>query len=121
MSKDNPEPYSAVKAKLIQQILRKQELEAKLNKVEDTIYDKENAYFSESNFGNIVKGFDNFTKANTGGSHKKKIVYTDDDHIFSLSSANFVKHYSRRQGLSVKGDEYDEYEDSVEPLDGSNL
>ncbi|CAH2351398.1 chromatin modification-related protein Eaf6p [[Candida] railenensis] len=119
MSKsDSTEQYDAVKAKLTQQILRKQELDAKLSKLEDKIYEKENEYFAESAHGNIVKGFDNFTKANTGGSHKKRIAYTDDDHIFSLSSASFVKSFARKQGLTGKNDELDEYEDSVEPTNG---
>ncbi|CAK7895907.1 chromatin modification-related protein Eaf6p [[Candida] anglica] len=119
MSKpDSAEQYNAVKARLTSQILRKQELDAKLSKLEDHIYEKEDEYFAESTFGNIVKGFENFTKTNTGGSNKKRIIYTDDDHIFSLSSANFVKNFSRKQGLNGKNDEMDEYEDSVEPTNG---
>lgn len=120
MSKpDSADQYNTVKNKLTQQILRKQELDSKLSKLEDSIYEKENEYFAESTYGNIVKGFDNFTKTNTGGSNKKRITYTDEDHIFSLSSANFVKSFSRKQGLSGKSDDLDEYEDSVEPTNGA--
>jgi chromatin modification-related protein EAF6 len=121
MSKpDSAEQYNAVKARLIQQIVRKQELDDKLSALEDAIYEKENEYFAESAYGNIVKGFDNFTRASTGGSHKKRIHYTDEDHIFSLSSATFAKLFARKQGVSAKGDELDEYEDSVEPNGAAN-
>lgn len=112
------ERYTQLKRQLTEQILKKQELDAKLLALEDAIYDKENDYFNESTYGSIVKGFENFTKTNTGGSNKKRIVYTDDDHIFSLSSANYVKTLMKRQGLSLLGskDDLDDYEDSVDPI-----
>lgn len=69
-----------------------------------------------------MKGFENFSKNSSssgGSSNKKKNLYTDDDHIFSLSSANFVKALMKRQGLSMNGstskDDFDDYEDSVDP------
>lgn len=112
------ERYTQLKRQLTEQILKKQELDAKLLALEDSIYDKENDYFNESTYGSIVKGFENFTKTNTGGSNKKRIVHTDDDHIFSLSSANYVKTLMKRQGLSLLAskDDLDDYEDSVDPI-----
>lgn len=125
------EQYTNLKNQLTQQILQKQELDNKLNKLESEIYDKENEYFNESTFGNIVKGFENFSKTSGGGlngSNKKKITYTDDDHIFSLSSNNFVKTLMKRQGLHVPSstssnqlNDLDEYEDSVDPSMNNKL
>lgn len=116
------EQYTALKDQLTQQILKKQELDAKLGKLEDSIYDKENEYFNESVYGNIVKGFQNFTKTNTGGMNKRRISYTDDDHIFSLSSVNYIKTIMKRQGMSANGraEDLDDYEDSVDPTGGNN-
>lgn len=103
--------YTELKNQLIKEITKKQELTEKLNDLEDLIYDKESEYFNESQYGTIVKGFENFSK-NTN-ANKKKIVYTDEDHIFSLSSTQYIKNLMRRQGEPVKED-YDDYEDTVE-------
>ncbi|ABN65188.2 predicted protein, partial [Scheffersomyces stipitis CBS 6054] len=114
--------YTEIKNQLTSSILRKQELTAKLNALEDSIYEKENEYFNDSTYGNIVKGFENFSKAGGGGSsNKKRIQYTDDDHIFSLSSVNYIKTLNKRQGVTmngVNGNDLDDYEDSVEPANG---
>ena len=122
--KDAPsiEQYTALKDQLTQQILKKQELDSKLSKLEDSIYEKENEYFNESVYGNIVKGFQNFTKTNTGGLNKRRITYTDDDHIFSLSSVNYIKTIMKRQGVNSNGGRYedlDDYEDSIDPNNGN--
>ena len=110
--------YTAVKDELVKQILKKQELNNKLGDLEDEIYEKEYEYFQESVYGNIVKGFDNFLKS-SGSSTKKRLNYSEEDHIFSLSSMNFVKQIQRKQGTgpsssSIK-DDFDDYEDSVDP------
>lgn len=112
------ERYNGLKAKLISEIVRKQELSSALEDLEDSIYNKENDYFGESVYGNIVKGFDNFNKSNTGGSNKRKLTYSDEDHIFSMSSVNYVKNVMRKQGLASNGsknEDFEDYEDSVEP------
>ncbi|KAK6459134.1 histone acetyltransferase subunit NuA4-domain-containing protein [Scheffersomyces xylosifermentans] len=130
----NIDKYTELKNQLTSQILRKQELTAKLNALEDSIYEKENEYFNDSTYGSIVKGFENFSKTGGGGSNKKRIQYTDEDHIFSLSSVNYIKTLMKRQGQlngtngtagpgggsgsggpSNAKDDLDDYEDSVEP------
>ncbi|CUM63166.1 uncharacterized protein PRCAT00000734001 [Priceomyces carsonii] len=109
--------YTAAKDQLTRQIVQKQELDARLAKLEDTIYDKETEYFNESMYGNIVKGFDNFAKNSSGSSNKKRLQYTDDDHVFSLSSSTFVRAMMKRQGLgSSSKEDFDDYEDTVEPI-----
>ena len=174
-SKPQPKPtidqYNALKKKLIQLILKKQEINAKLSKLEDQLYQKESNYFEESTVGNIVKGFENFSKASGGallssggggggggkggsgsggggggagggaggGGYKRRIIYTDDDHIFSLSSTNFVKNMVKKHGQNFKEstpttnggsganssiasgntskqEDFDDYEDSVDPI-----
>lgn len=113
------EEYNQLKSQLTREILKKQELTNKLTQLEDKIYERENDYFNESTYGNIVKGFENFSK-NTLNNNKKRIVYTEDDHIFSLSSTQYIKELSKRQGHSMKED-YDDYEDSVEPPDANGV
>lgn len=145
--------YNDLKKKLIQQILKKQEIGNKLSKLEDTIYQKESDYFESSYSGNIVKGFENFAKSGGGGASgvsgggggggsgtsgfKRRIVYTEDDHIFSLSSISFVKNMVKRHGANYAAattvvgngslsngsassiinskDDFDDYEDSIDP------
>lgn len=137
------EQYNELKNQLTQQILKKQELDSQLGTLESTIYDKETEYFNESIYGNIVRGFENFSKNSGGGSagsmgsNKRRLAYTDDDHIFSLSSINFVKTLMKRQGLSINDsyqytdspssnsnnptkDDFDDYEDSVDPNIGKD-
>lgn len=103
--------YNEVKQQLVKEINKKAELQEKLQKLEDEIYHKENEYFAESIYGNIIKGFENFSK--NSNQNKRKITYNEDDHIFSLSSQAFVKDMMKRQGEDVK-DDYDDIEDSTE-------
>lgn len=118
-SKKGQDEYQELKSQLTKEILRKQELNNRLNKLEDLIYERENEYFNESLYGNIVKGFENFSK-NTNTSNKRKIIYTDEDHIFSLASTNYIRNLMKRQGEThyqgqALKDDFDDFEDGVEP------
>ncbi|GEQ67666.1 hypothetical protein JCM33374_g1331 [Metschnikowia sp. JCM 33374] len=117
MSKKEPtiDRYTKLKNDLTRSILKKKEIDAKLAELEESIYEKETEYFNDSTYGNIVKGFDNFAKGSSGGSNKRKLVITDEDHIFSMSSATFVKALSKKQGTASGTTDLDDYEDSVEP------
>ncbi|KAM9900480.1 hypothetical protein OXX79_005122 [Metschnikowia pulcherrima] len=121
MSKQGPsvDQYTKLKNDLTRSILRKKEIDSKLAELEDTIYEKETDYFNESTYGNIVKGFDNFAKNSSGGSNKRRLVITDEDHIFSMSSATFVKTLQKKQGTASTTTDLDDYEDSVEPANGN--
>lgn len=113
--KDAPvDHYTKLKNQLTRLILKKKDLDAQLAALEESIYDKEVDYFNESTYGNIVKGFDNFAKSSAGGSNKRKMNYTDDDHIFSMSSATFVRTLMKRQGVAPSTPDYDDFEDAVE-------
>lgn len=120
MSKKEPsiDQYTKLKNDLTRLILKKKEIDAKLAELEETIYEKETDYFNESTYGNIVKGFDNFSKGSSGGNNKRKLVITDEDHIFSMSSATFVKTLLKKQGTASAATDLDDYEDSVEPGSG---
>ena len=121
MSKQGPsvDQYTKLKNDLTRLILRKKEIDSKLAELEDTIYEKETDYFNESTYGNIVKGFDNFAKNSSGGSNKRRLVITDEDHIFSMSLATFVKTLQKKQGTVSTTTDLDDYEDSVEPANGN--
>lgn len=114
MSKATPtiDQYTQLKNDLAQKILKKQQLDLQLQELEDSIYDKEAEYFNESTYGNIIKGFDNFAKT-LSSSFKRKLAYTDEDHVFSMSSATFVRTLQKRQGTGQP--DYDDFEDSIEP------
>lgn len=97
--------YEKLKNDLVNLIIQKNKLSNKLSSLENSIYEKEYSYFSDSTLGNIVKGFDAFSKTSSN-SLKKRIPFTDQDHIFSLSSYNYIK--------SLKASDEEEFEDSVE-------
>lgn len=116
LKKAGPEQYEELKERLVKEILEKQQLDAKLEELEENIYEKEHDYFQESVYGNIVKGFENFGKPSVSASNRKRPVYSDEDHIFSMSSVNYIRNMMRRQGAGTSGrEELEEYEDSVEP------
>lgn len=121
MSKSEPslDAYTKLKDELVSLIIKKREVDAQLAKLEEEIYDKELDYFNDSAYGNIVKGFESFGKMSSGGSNKRKLVYNEEDHIFSMSSATFVKSIMRKQGVNTNGGDLDDYEDSVEPVNAS--
>lgn len=121
MSKKEPslDAYTKLKDELVKLIVKKNEIDAQLAALEEEIYDKELDYFNESTYGNIVKGFENFGKMSLGGSNKRKLVFNEEDHIFSMSSATFVKALMRKQGINGATD-YDDYEDSIEPSSGNS-
>ncbi|CAI5757404.1 unnamed protein product [Candida verbasci] len=128
-TKVEKEKYNELTRKIRDQIIKKNELIDKLNNLEDKIYQKENEYFEESVIGNIIKGFENFSKSSgstTGGSiinSKRRVTYTDDDHIFSLSSVKYIKNYSRRHNYTngSKDDNFENFEDSVEPPNNKSI
>lgn len=120
MSANEPtlDAYVKLKDELVALILKKRDIDAQLATLEEEIFDKELDYFNESTYGNIVKGFDSFGKMSLGAFNKRKMVFNEEDHIFSMSSATFVKSLMRKQGVPTSGGDLDDYEDSVEPSNG---
>ena len=122
MSTQEPslDAYTKLKDELVNQIINKNDIDVRLAALEEEIYEKELDYFNESTYGNIVKGFESFGKMSLGGSNKRKMMYSDEEHIFSMSSATFIKTLMMKQGVDSGTGDLDEYEDSVEPITTGN-
>ena len=95
---DKSKEYEKLKRELKKNIEAKKELEEEFDRLQQEIYDKETEYLSGSNasqksnhVGNIIKGFDGFNKTGHHGHDSSTNGFTNDDRLFSLSSAVFVK------------------------------
>ncbi|KAH3900757.1 uncharacterized protein SCODWIG_02703 [Saccharomycodes ludwigii] len=103
VKKTNKE-YELLKNKIKSNLKEKQRLEIELEKLNQLIFDKETQYFKPTSilnqYGNIIKGFDNFSKHHhssgsgvgsasssnaANGNHNNNVI-DDNDRIFSLSN-----------------------------------
>lgn len=115
---DKLEEYKKLKQELKQELQKKRILEDEFDKLQQEIYDKETEYFTSSTYmtssnilsftssttgtsskpllipGNIIKGFDGFNKPLHHAHHDYNQVMNNDDRIFSLSSATYIKQVS---------------------------
>lgn len=82
--------YQSVKQELKALLADRKELEDKLDKLQQDIYDKESEYFDvdggSKSYHNILRGFDGMSRTQSNNSNM-----TNNDRIFSLSSASYVK------------------------------
>ncbi|KAH3668191.1 hypothetical protein OGAPHI_001945 [Ogataea philodendri] len=117
--------YDRLKKKLKDALNRKKEIDRQVTRLEEDIFNKETAYLSEgAQHGNIIKGFENFTKTttSTSSSRGKKIQFTDEDRIFSLSSATYVRHLKKINSGQMQGTlnpllaQYDDDDEESEEL-----
>ncbi|ANZ73319.1 BA75_00990T0 [Komagataella pastoris] len=99
-----PEPtkqteYEKLKKELHQKVLKKKQMDDELTAIEEDIFNMETAYLTNnSSYGNIIKGFENFTKSshsNNNPAARKRYQFTDNDRIFSLSSSTYVRHLKK--------------------------
>lgn len=123
MSNAKANEYEALKKELHQSILDKKAVDKQLTLLEEEIYTKETLYltdsFSNHSGSNIIKGFDSFNRAgltSSSGSYsgsRRRASFTDDDRVFSLSSAIYVKHLQRknRELNDANGNEEEEEEE----------
>ncbi|GMM38659.1 Eaf6 protein [Saccharomycopsis crataegensis] len=126
MSDAKQTEYEKLKKKLHQSILDKKNIDKELTQIEEDIYGKETLYLTNTyhhSYGNIIKGFDNFLKTggqsaghHSGLSSRRRTSFTDDDRIFSLSSAVYVKHLQRKNrdaddGAGNIGEQLDDMDD----------
>ncbi|KAK3394412.1 histone acetyltransferase subunit NuA4-domain-containing protein [Podospora didyma] len=82
--------YEKQRQRLKELIARKRTLEKKLNMTEDSIYKKETEYLENTPSGNIIIGFDNYTKGtNTAASQRRKTGLTEANRVFSRSSISY--------------------------------
>lgn len=89
--------YNKMRKQLKESITKRNALEEEVTKLEEDIYDKETQYLEDGVInGNIVKGFQNFSKTSSSStSRARKIQFSDEDRIFSLSSSTYVTHLQR--------------------------
>ncbi|KAH3670326.1 hypothetical protein WICMUC_004895 [Wickerhamomyces mucosus] len=102
--------YETLKKQLQDAILRKKTLDKEITQIEENIFQKETIYLSESNNSNIVRGFETSNKQGShnssfGSVNKKKLIFTDDDRVFSLSSHTFVRHLQKKNDLEDEQDD----------------
>ncbi|KAJ8097832.1 histone acetyltransferase subunit NuA4-domain-containing protein [Lipomyces tetrasporus] len=92
--------YEKIKKDLRDLLSKKKSIDKSLAAVEDYIYRYEGAYLEDTLNGNIIKGFDNYLKGSGSGAGghgsasnalRRKGTYTDNDRLFSLSSATYLK------------------------------
>lgn len=91
--------YIVMKKKLKELLNKRNALEDDVTKLEEDIYEKETKYLADGAVrGNVVRGFRNFSKTSSSSSRVRKIPFTDEDRIFSLSSSTYVMHLRKEQG-----------------------
>ncbi|KAK9491738.1 histone acetyltransferase subunit NuA4-domain-containing protein [Lipomyces doorenjongii] len=92
--------YEKMKKDLRDLLSKKKAIDKNLAAVEDYIFRYEGAYLEDALNGNIIHGFDNYLKGSGSGAGghgnannalKRKGTYTDNDRLFSLSSATYLK------------------------------
>ncbi|RKU42345.1 chromatin modification-related protein EAF6 [Coniochaeta pulveracea] len=82
--------YEKTRQELKSLIARKKLLEKKLAAEEELIYEKETEYLENTPSGNIIIGFDNYTKGTTGAAaQRRKTGLTDANRVFSRSSISY--------------------------------
>lgn len=85
------EQYEELKQKLKEALQERKIQEENWDKIQQEIFDKETEYWTDtqsSKFGNIIKGFESFGKTNNINNAPP---IDNENRIFSLSSALFVR------------------------------
>lgn len=109
---DKLKEYEKLESELKISLQEKKQQEEEFDRIQQEIYDKETEYLSGNNSssniniggnkstygGNIIKGFEGFIKTHHHG-HDANHGFTNDDRIFSLSSAIFVKQQQQLDDL----------------------
>ncbi|KAG4101661.1 NuA4-domain-containing protein [Neocallimastix lanati (nom. inval.)] len=82
-----PQKLKQAEEELAELISMKRKVDRNLVNLEASIYSFEGNYLEEtSQFGNIIKGFDGYM---SNRPEKKKIKFTEEDRLFSQSSATY--------------------------------
>lgn len=85
--------YDKTIAELKAAELKRDTLIRQLQEQEDHIQKNETKYLESTPMGNIITGFDNFTKTGGGAGSRKKGVVSDVHRIFSKSSTTWNGNY----------------------------
>ncbi|KAK0657204.1 histone acetyltransferase subunit NuA4-domain-containing protein [Cercophora newfieldiana] len=82
--------YEKQRQHLKELIARKRALEKRLAAQEESIYNKETEYLDNTPAGNIITGFDNYTKGTgTAAAARRKTGLTEANRVFSRSSISY--------------------------------
>ncbi|KAB5580826.1 histone acetyltransferase subunit NuA4-domain-containing protein [Coniochaeta sp. 2T2.1] len=82
--------YEKQRQHLKDMIARKRALEKRIAAQEEAIYQKETDYLESTPNGNIITGFDNYTKGTTGAAaQRRKTGLMDANRVFSRSSISY--------------------------------
>ncbi|KAK0632130.1 histone acetyltransferase subunit NuA4-domain-containing protein [Immersiella caudata] len=82
--------YEKQRQHLKELIARKRALEKRLAAQEEAIYNKETEYLENTPAGNIITGFDNYTKGTgTAAAARRKTGLTEANRVFSRSSISY--------------------------------
>ena len=88
--------YEKTRQHLKDLLIKKRMLERSLAAQEEAIYKKETDYLEETPNGNIITGFEAYTKATAPGAARRKAAVSEQNRVFSRSSVSF--------GVNVVGD-----------------
>ncbi|RDW86648.1 uncharacterized protein DSM5745_03290 [Aspergillus mulundensis] len=99
--------YEKLRRELRDTLQKKRLMDKSMAQLEDQIFRFEQSYLEETTAGNIIKGFDTYIKGSGGGSSlsasgislstgagtasRRKSAVTDNDRVFSRSSASFMR------------------------------
>ncbi|KAK4449256.1 histone acetyltransferase subunit NuA4-domain-containing protein [Podospora aff. communis PSN243] len=82
--------YEKQRQHLKELIARKRALEKRLAAQEESIYNKETEYLENTPGGNVITGFDNYTKGTgTAAAARRKTGLTEANRVFSRSSISY--------------------------------
>jgi len=81
--------YDRARKELATSLRFRAALEAKIAANDDRIYDKETAYLDDTPAGNIMMGFENYTKGSAAGGAMRRRGPVDQYRVFSNSSVTF--------------------------------
>ncbi|KAH8586322.1 histone acetyltransferase subunit NuA4-domain-containing protein [Bisporella sp. PMI_857] len=81
--------YERARKELAASLNRRAQLEAKIAATDDRIYEKETIYLDETPTGNIMMGFDNYTKGTGAAGVSRRRGPIEQLRIFSNSSVSF--------------------------------
>ncbi|KAK5657090.1 hypothetical protein OQA88_3618 [Cercophora sp. LCS_1] len=82
--------YEKQRAHLKELIARRRTLEKRITNTEDSIYQKETEYLENTPSGNIITGFDNYTKGTGNAANaRRKTGLSEANRVFSRSSISY--------------------------------
>ncbi|XDG06579.1 hypothetical protein ABKA04_006194 [Annulohypoxylon sp. FPYF3050] len=78
--------YNKQRQNLKELLAKRKQQDRQLAQLEQNIVDLEAKYLSNTRFGNIVKGFDNYIKGTSSAAQRKQGELKEEDYIWSRSS-----------------------------------